>query len=98
MKINLDFIYKIFNLKLKLKNSADKKKLSLYEELIPMYDIYSMKIYPINKMNIHHRLIDSHYRFINMEIYRWLTNLYDKYKNNKLLGPKYKYNIDVLYF
>ena len=96
MKINLDFIYKIFNLELKLKKDSDKKKLSLYEDMIPMYDIYSMKIYPINKMNLHHRLIESHYRFINEEIYSWLTMLYKKYKNDMILGPKYKYNIDVL--
>jgi len=96
MKINLDFIYKIFNLELKLKKDSDKTKLSLYEEMIPMYDIYSMKIYPINKMNLHHRLIESHYRFINQEIYSWLSNLYKKYKKDPILGPKYKYNIDVL--
>ena len=96
MKINLDFIYKIFNLKLKLKNKSDKIKLSKYEDMIPMYDIYSMKIYPINKINIHYRLIDSHYRFINEEIYNWLKNLYDKYKKDSIMGPKYKYNIDVL--
>ena len=31
---------------------------------------------PINKINIHYRLIDSHYRFINEEIYNWLKNLH----------------------
>ena len=96
MKINLDFIYKIFNLKIKLKKESDKKKLSEYEDQIPMYDIYSQKIYPINKTNIHYRLIDSHYRFINEEIVRWLKNLYDKYKKDTQLGPKYKYNLDIL--
>lgn len=96
MKINLDFIYKIFNLELKLKKDSDKEKLSLYEDMIPMYDIYSMKIYPINKMNLHYRLIESHYRFINEEIYSWLSILYKKYMKDPILGPKYKYNMDVL--
>jgi hypothetical protein len=96
MKIDSDFIYKIFNLKLKLKKESDKIKLSSYEESIPMYDIFSQKIYPINKNNIHYRLIESHYRFINEEIYRWLSKLYDKYKKDPILGPKYKYNMDVL--
>ena len=67
MKIDLEFIKRIFNLEIKLKNKEDKIKLSKYEDLIPMYDIYSQKIYPINKQNIHYRLIESHYRFINQE-------------------------------
>ena len=96
MKINLDFIYKIFNLKLKLKKESDKIKLSEYEDMIPMYDIYSQKIYPINKINIHYRLIDSDYRFINEEVYRWLSNLYEKYSMDPILGPRYKYNLDVM--
>jgi hypothetical protein len=96
MKIDSEFIKKIFNLKIKIKNKEDKIKLSKYEELIPMYDIYSQKIYPINKQNIHYRLIDSHYRFINNEIYQWIKNLFDKYSKDKNLGPRFKYNIDVM--
>jgi hypothetical protein len=96
MKINSDFIYKIFNLEIKLKKDSDKIKVSKYEEQIPMYDIYSQKIYPINKTNIHHRLIESHYRFINEEIYRWLTLLYNKYIKDDIKGPKLKYNLSVL--
>jgi hypothetical protein len=96
MKIDSEFIKKIFNLKIKIKNKEDKIKLSKYEELIPMYDIYSQKIYPINKQNIHYRLIDSHYRFINHEINQWIKNLYDKYSKDSLLGPRFKYNIDVM--
>jgi hypothetical protein len=96
MKINSDFIYKIFNLKLKLKKESDMIKLSLYEEQIPMYDIYSQKVYPIDKKNIHYRLIDSHYRFINEEVYRWLSNLYKKYKEDKVIGDKFNYNIMVM--
>jgi hypothetical protein len=96
MKINSDFIYKIFNLEIKLKKDSDKIKLSKYEEQIPMYDIYSQKIYPINKTNIHYRLIESHYRFINEEVYRWLTQLYDKYIKDDIKGPKLKYNLSVL--
>jgi hypothetical protein len=56
-----------------------------------MYDIYSQKIYPINKKNLHYRLIESHYRFVNEEIYQWITNLYEK-----SLNKKFKYNIDVM--
>jgi hypothetical protein len=96
MKINLEFIKRIFNLEIKLKNKEDKIKLSKYEDLIPMYDIYSQKIYPINKQNVHYRLIESHYRFINDEIYQWIQNLYEKYSIDPTLGPKFKYSIDLM--
>lgn len=96
MKIDSDFIKRIFSLQVKLKNKEDKIKLSKYEDLIPMYDIYSQKIYPINKQNIHYRLIESHYRFVNEEVYQWILNLYDKYSSDSNLGPKLKYNIDLM--
>jgi hypothetical protein len=96
MKIDSEFVKKIFNLEIKINKNEDKIKLSKYEELIPMYDIYSQKIYPINKQNIHYRLIDSHYRFVNNEIFQWIKNLYDKYSNDKILGPRFKYNIDLM--
>ena len=94
MKINLEFINKIFNLEIKINNQKDKDKLSKYEDFIPMYDIYSQKIYPIAKKNIHHKLIEAHYRFINQEINEWLNNLYNKNINDTILSAKYKYNLD----
>lgn len=95
MKIDEKMIIDIFNLKIKVKDK-DKITLSKYQELIPMYDIYSQQIYPIKKENIHHRLIESHYRFINDEIYDWLKNLYKKYKSNKELANKFEKNIKIL--
>ena len=44
MKINEKFIDDIFNYKIKLKNKADKIKLSLYTDIIPMYNIYELLI------------------------------------------------------
>ena len=96
MKINLEFINKIFKLELKINNQKDKDKLSKYEDYIPMYDIYSQKIYPIAKKNIHHKLIEAHYRFINEEINEWLNNLYIKNINDNILSIKYKYNIEII--
>ena len=96
MKIDSEFVKKIFNLEIKIKKNEDKIKLSKYEELIPIYYIYSQKIYPINKQNIHYRLIDSHYRFVNYEIFQWIKNLYDKNSHDKNLGPRFKYNIDLM--
>jgi len=101
MKIDINFINKIFNLKIKLKKREDKIKLSQYEEQIPMYDIYSQTIYPISKLNIHYRLVEYHYRFINEEVNQWLINLYDKYnkiddKESQKIAKKLKYNLDVI--
>jgi hypothetical protein len=96
MKINLELINKIFNLEIKLTNQKDKDKLSKHEDSIPMYDIYSQKIYPISKKNIHHKLIEAHYRFINQEINEWLNNLYNKNINDPILSKKYKYNLEII--
>ena len=95
MKINNDLINKIFNndpkKMVKIKNKSDKIKLSKFEDLIPMYDIYSEKIYPINKENIYYRLVNCHYRFINHEVKKWIEN---KYKKNK--DVKLKINLDII--
>lgn len=95
MKIDEKMIFDIFDLKIKIKDK-DKIKLSKYQELIPMYDIYSQQIYPIKKENIHYRLIESHYRFINQEIYDWLKNLYEKYKSNKEIASKFEKNLKII--
>ena len=82
MKITHDIINKIFNKKLKLKKKEDIVSLSKYEKYIPMFDIYSMKIYPILNTNVHFRMIDCHYRFINMETFDWMKNIVKKKKDN----------------
>lgn len=96
MKINIDLITKIFNLEIKIKNQKDIDKLSKYEDFIPMYDIYSQQIYPISKKNIHYKLIEAHYRFINKEIDEWINNLYNKNINDLLLSKKYKNNLEII--
>ena len=68
MKINKKFIEKLFDNKIKLIKKIDKIKLSEYNEFIPMYDIYSEKIYPIENTDLHFRLKDCHFRFINDEV------------------------------
>ena len=95
MIINEKIINDIFNLKIKMKGD-DIKKLSLYQEIIPMFDIYSQQIYPIKKKNIHYRLIVSNYRFINNEIKKWIENLYKKNKNNIELSTKLKNNLEII--
>lgn len=87
MLINESTINKIFNSEkiLSIKKSQDKKNLSLYTEIIPMYDIYSDSIYPISNINLYYRLVNSHYRFINDEIKQWIIN-----KLNKTTDPNIK--------
>ena len=75
-------IQKIFNGKIKLKNKKDKIALSLYSEYIPMYDIFSENIYPINCMKLYYRLVECHYRFITDEIKQWIKNKMSKNMNN----------------
>ena len=82
MKIDFEMIQKIFNGKIKLKNKKDKIALSLYSEYIPMYDIFSENIYPINCMKLYYRLVECHYRFITDEIKQWIKNKMSKKMNN----------------
>ena len=97
MIINKKTIKDIFDLKLKIKNKKDKILLSNYQEIIPMYDIYSQEIYFISKRNLHYRLVESHYRFINHEIYNWLKYLYKKYKlKDLILADKMKHNLLII--
>ena len=78
MKIDEKLINDIFSFKIKLKNKSDKEKLSNYEDFIPMYDIYTQRIYPINKQNLFFRLTESNYRFINHEVVKWIEQMVEK--------------------
>lgn len=95
MIINKELIIDIFELKKKI-TGLNKNILSKYQDYIPMYDIRSQEIYPISKRNIHTRLINSDYRFVNNEIYEWLKLLYTKYKLNKELEFKFKKNLLII--
>lgn len=96
MKIDKEFVNKIFNLKIKLKNNNDKIKLSQFTELIPMYDIYTNLIYLIKDDNLHHRLINNHYRFISDEVINWMKNQIKDNKDNTILINKFKRNIEIM--
>ena len=95
MKINSSLILKIFNNEIKIKNKSDKIKISKFEEIIPMYDIYSQKIYPINNINVPSRLTDFHYRFITEEIKKWNENMLKKEKN-KDIKKNIEYNLLII--
>lgn len=91
MKINNDLIKKIFDGKIKITNKSDKTKLSSYQEIIPMYDIYTERIFPIKKENLYQRLIKNHYRFINEEVKQWMKNKYSKSND-----PIFKKNLEII--
>ena len=74
----------IYLIKIKLKNKKDKIKLSMYSEYIPMYDIYTEKIYLIKNENLHNRLINYNYRFINDEVQKWIQNKYKKINDKQI--------------
>ena len=38
-----------------------------------MFDIYTKKIYPVLNKDIHYRMIDCHFRFINKEVVDWIA-------------------------
>lgn len=102
MKITSDIINKIFNNKLKLTKKSDIVDLSNYDNIIPMFDIYNMKIYPVKNINVHFRMIDCHYRFINKELFDWMNNIVKKKKANyktvkENLEILKNYQIDLLY-
>jgi hypothetical protein len=95
MQVDKDLIMSIFAKRVKLTTTEDKKKLSIYEEYIPMYDIRTHKIYPVYKMNLYTRIHTNFYRFINSNVKSWLDSLLSKYKNTDL-EETFKYNIEVL--
>jgi hypothetical protein len=103
MKINFEMIQKIFNRKLEIKNKKDKITLSHYSEYIPMYDIFSDEIYPINSSKLYYRLIDCHYRFITDEVRQWIENKLHKTeeedmktKYDNILSIIDNYDLDIL--
>lgn len=102
MKINYEMIEKIFTRKIKLTKKKDKLALSLYAEYIPMYDIYSDMIYPINNMKIYYRLVTCHYRFISNEIEQHIMNKMDratdagKLKYTEIIEVLSNYNLETL--
>ena len=93
MKINLEMIQKIFNREIELKKKEDKIALSNYSEYIPMYDIYSDMIYPINSLKIYYRLVTCHYRFITDEVKQWIEN---KMNKEGISDEKKQYYSDIL--
>ena len=78
----------IKNLNESLKNGKeiknhDKKKLSDYQEFIPMYDIYSESIILVKNKDLFNKMKNYHYRFIDTRLFIWLKNKLEKLKRKK---------------
>lgn len=81
MKINEKLIENLFNHKIRLKKEEDKIALSEYEEFIPMYDIYTFRIYPIYKNDLFNKLSEESYRFIDYQLKEHIKYILLRYKN-----------------
>jgi len=103
MKIDKQLIDDIFLLKKKLTNDKDKTELSMFQEIIPLYDIYTHYIYPINFQDVENKVLNYHFRFINPTHVETLKNYVKKLSKQIKLNDiekqfleKIKYNLKVL--
>ena len=42
-----------------------KKRISKIDDYIPLLDIFSRRMFMINKHNVYHRVVNEHYRLVN---------------------------------
>lgn len=81
-----------------------KIEISKIDDKIPLYDIYNMDIYLINKENVYTRVINDHYRITDNELYSMLVDQYNRLKEKKIedninikyILTKFKKNISFL--
>lgn len=101
-KITKELINDIFTLKKKLKGN-EKKQLSKYQEIIPLYDIYSHLIYPIFFYQIENYILNKHYRFLTEPQKQIFINYLKKLKEKNILTDsekefkeKIEYNLKII--
>lgn len=96
MKINKKIIDDIFNNKIQLKNKKDIAILSEYMKYIPMFDINTLKVYPIKNIDLHDKLTRNHMRFINNHIIEWMKHRLKDDKYNTIEKKILQNNLDIL--
>lgn len=66
-----DIVNGLYEGKYSIKNNENelRKKISKYTKKIPLYDIYTKKIFLIHHDNIYRRVVYQHYRFPDKEIW-----------------------------
>jgi hypothetical protein len=88
-----------------------RKRISKIEDVLPLFDIFSKRMFMINKHNLYNRIVHENYRIINEQLLEKLkknkNNMYEniisfvqKYYNVKILEKTYmivfyKYSNDV---
>lgn len=102
MKITKELINNIFSLKSVLSGN-DKKLLSKYQEIIPLYDIYSHLIYPVKFHEIEDYILNKHYRFLTKPLKQTFKNYIKKLNSIKNLSEKeinfkkkFEYNLKII--
>jgi len=87
MKINEKLLQSISNGKIVIKNEEDKIKLSEYKDYIPMFDIYTFKIFYVAKEELFIKLNKNYYIFLDelfkKDLYYLIKRYYEKYKKTK---------------
>lgn len=103
MKVTSKLIEDIFSLKKTLTSKQDKIDLAKYQEIIPLYDIYSHLIYPINFHEIEDYVLNKHYRFITKPQEQIFNNYLEKLKLKSELTQvekefknKIEYNLKII--
>jgi len=103
MKITPDLVNNIFKLKKTISDKKSKKELSKYQEIIPLYDIYSHLVYPISFNQIEDYILNKHYRFITIPQKQIFENYLKKLKSitkkseeEKEFEDKIKYNLKII--
>lgn len=75
-----------------------KKKISRYQERVPLYDIFFNHIYLIHKENVYSRIYKDNYRFVDQQFYEDLINMENPsdndLENRRVLS---NYNLDTLF-
>lgn len=93
--MNLTKLEKVLNNKIKL-SKKEKNSLMHFIDFIPMYDIYSNKLHLIGKNQLYDKMINSHYRFIDPRLFKWLQNKYNKLTKKENLDYDDQENLNNL--
>jgi hypothetical protein len=103
IKITPELINEIFTLKKKITKENEKIILSQYQDIIPLYDIYTHYVYAIDFQDVENKVLNYHFRFLSEPQYQTLKNYQKKLKEKKDLTElekefldKMNYNLQVL--
>jgi len=73
-----------------------KKKISKIEDVMPMFDIFSKKMFMINKHNVYNRVVHENYRIINKQLFEKMKNSKSNKYDNIIKFMETYYNLNIL--